>query len=171
MSNSGKQHSIRIALRGDFLSGRHDFMDHWDKLQGGIGADRSLDLLLDYLGGKKALKYFKYITQTHKINIDYDSVPSFKYKEIADLIERKSKYGARRLGDALIKAMSVEELEDALKYVEKQGKKDARSDRRGQPRKESSAESSFFDDLVKIGNRNPSLRDHISPILREIKGS
>jgi hypothetical protein len=107
IKNSQHKH----ALRGDYSSGRGELMNRWDLFQQKKGFEPALDELMDWLGGKKVVKYLKHVTRSH--SRDYD-MSEEDYKSLAREIVRKSRLGFNQLGDAFVKAMSVDELEDML---------------------------------------------------------
>lgn len=145
------------ALRGDYSSGRSEIMDEWDKVQRDLGYEESLDSLLDWLGGRKAKQYLKHVTNSHSIEIDYRRVPDYKYKQLAKIIRKRSRFGANQLADALIKGMSIEEAEEAIEDMQES------------VGEEGDKESSVKKELIRLGSKKPRLQKHLRPVIARLE--
>lgn len=165
MSDRTKRRIQKKALRGDFSSGRAYLMYEWDKVQNKLGHKKALYTVLDWLGGKKAIKYLKYVTDNHIKDYDF-SMPA-RYREIAQEIMTESAYGANQLGDAVVKGMSVDELDDFIEDMKEERDRPARSEEKERAMESSS--SSLKDDLIKLGSKNPQLQKHIRPVLNRLE--
>lgn len=110
--------SVRTALRGDFSSGRGDLMTKWDKLQRNVDDERCLNFVLNWLGGEKAMELFHHITNNHNFSISWASYN--QYMEVADAIRQHARWSAEQLGDAIVKAISVNEFESILEDAYRQ---------------------------------------------------